>query len=119
MKMNTLTLLLALFVATSIFAQTVTTFSDGTPDDAIAIDSNGNIYCSNYIGDTIFKFTPTGEVSSFVMGLNTPNGLAFNSNEELYVCDGQQNTIYNTILMEIYWIRIQRYSILQELLNRF
>jgi len=94
MKKNTLTILAAIFMATTLFAQTVTTFTEGTPDDAIALDSNGNIYCSNYVGDTVFKFTPTGEVSSFITGLNTPNGLAFNSNDELYVCDGQGNTIY-------------------------
>lgn len=75
-------------------AQTVTTFSDGTPDDAIALDTQGNIYCSNYVGDTVFKFTPSGGMTPFITGLNTPNGLAFNSNEELYICDGQGNTIY-------------------------
>ncbi|MEZ4794905.1 MAG: T9SS type A sorting domain-containing protein [Flavobacteriaceae bacterium] len=75
-------------------AQTVTTFSDGTPDDAIALDASGNIYCSNYVGDTVFKFTPSGEGTPFVTGLVTPNGLAFNSSGELYVCDGQANTIY-------------------------
>jgi DNA-binding beta-propeller fold protein YncE len=85
------TLLMGCFMSHS---QTVTTFTEGTPDDAIAIDANGNIYCSNYVGDTVFKFTPEGEVTSFITGLNTPNGLAFNSNQELYVCDGQGNTIY-------------------------
>lgn len=95
MKKIILLPLAALFFATaSIFSQTVTTFTDGTPDDAIALDSNGNIYCSNYVGDTVFKFTPSGEMSAFITGLNTPNGLAFNSNQELYVCDGQGNTIY-------------------------
>ena len=75
-------------------AQTVTTFSDGTPDDGIALDIQGNIYCSHYMGDTVFRFTPSGDMTPFITGLNTPNGLAFNSNEELYVCDGQGNTIY-------------------------
>ena len=75
-------------------AQTVTTFTEGTPDDAIVLDNDGNIYCSNYTGDTVFKFSPTGEPTAFITGLNTPNGLAFNSNQELYVCDGQGNKIY-------------------------
>lgn len=75
-------------------AQTVTTFTEGTPDDAIVLDNDGNIYCSNYTGDTVFKFSPTGEETAFITGLNTPNGLAFNSNQELYVCDGQGNKIY-------------------------
>jgi len=86
----------ALLFMTSVLtnAQTVSTFTGGTPDDGIALDSNGNIYCSNYVGDTVYKFTPTGDVSSFITGLVTPNGLAFNSNDELYVCDGQANIIY-------------------------
>lgn len=94
--MKTHVLLIFTFLIGSHFitAQTVTTFTDGTPDDAIAIDSNGNIYCSNYVGDTVFKFTPSGDVSSFITGLNTPNGLAFNSNGDLYVCDGQGNMVY-------------------------
>lgn len=94
MKKITRTLLIGLLFNVALFAQTVTTFTDGTPDDDIALDSNGNIYCSNYVGDTVFRFTPTGDMTPFITGLNTPNGLAFNSNDELYVCDGQANTIY-------------------------
>jgi len=84
----------SLFLVTVGWSQTVTTFTNGTPDDAIVLDNAGNIYCSNYVGDTVFKFTPNGDVSSFITGLSSPNGLAFNSNQELYVCDGQGNTIY-------------------------
>ncbi len=94
MKKNTITLLICFLVTIPLLAQTVTTFTDGTPDDDIAIDSNGNIYCSNYVGDTVFKFTPSGVGTPFITGLITPNGLAFNSNDELYVCDGQGDTIY-------------------------
>ncbi len=94
MKIKTTTLCFLLLFSLCVHAQTVSTFTGGTPDDAIALDSNGNIYASNYVGDTVFKFTPSGDVSSFVTGLVTPNGLAFNSNDELYICDGQGNTIY-------------------------
>ncbi len=94
MKKITLFLFTGLLINLSAFSQTVTTFTGGTPDDGIALDANGNIYCSNYVGDTVFKFTPAGDVSSFVTGLNTPNGLAFNSSGELYVCDGVGNTVY-------------------------
>ncbi|MBX2828157.1 MAG: T9SS type A sorting domain-containing protein [Flavobacteriaceae bacterium] len=94
MKIKNSTLIMLFVITGGLYGQTVTTFTGGTPDDGIAVDSNGNIYCSQYTGDTIFKFTPTGEVSSFATGLNTPNGLAFNSNDELYACDGQGNTVY-------------------------
>ncbi|MDC8006021.1 SMP-30/gluconolactonase/LRE family protein [Aureisphaera galaxeae] len=94
MKLKIITFCMCALASLWAHAQTVTTFSQGTPDDAIVLDSNGNIYCSQYTGDTVFKFTPAGDVESFVTGLNTPNGLEFNSNDELYVCDGQGNTIY-------------------------
>lgn len=92
--MKRIIVLLVLFFSLSGFSQTITTFAGGTPDDGIAIDGNGNIYCSNYEGDTVFRYTPSGEVTSFITGLNTPNGIAFNSNEELFVCDGEGAKIY-------------------------
>ncbi len=69
MKKITLFLCAGLLIKVMAFSQTVTTFTAGTPDDAIVLGGNGNIYCSNYVGDTVFKFTPTGDVSSFVTGL--------------------------------------------------
>jgi sugar lactone lactonase YvrE len=92
--MKKITQIIILLLSAYGFTQSVSTFTNGTPDDGIALDSNGNIYCSNYTGDTVFKFTPSGSVTSFITGVNTPNGIAFNSNEELYVCDGAGSTIY-------------------------
>ena len=94
MKKSITNLLLLCITVFNVNAQNVSTYTDGTPDDAIAIDSNGNIYCSNYVGDTVFKFTPSGTGTAFITGLNTPNGLEFNSNDELYVCDGMENMIF-------------------------
>lgn len=75
-------------------AQTVSTYKQGTPDDAIILDADGNIYCSNFVGDTVFKFDAEGNSEAFLSGLNTPNGLAFNSAGHLYVCDFMAQTIY-------------------------
>ena len=94
MKKNTLTILVAIFMASSFFAQTVTTYTDGTPDDAMILDSNGNLYASNFTGDSVFKYDSEGNGVPFITGLNTPNGLAFDSNENLYVCDFSGQTIY-------------------------
>ena len=94
MKKNTLTILAGLFLASSLFAQTVTTYTDGTPDDAMVLDSNGNLYASNFVGDSVFKFDPDGNGVPFITGLNSPNGLAFDSNEDLYVCDFYGLAIY-------------------------
>lgn len=72
------------------FSHRVTTILD-TPDaaidDALAFDSQGNLYGSNFSGDTVYKITPSGEVSAFVTGLQNPNGLAFDSRDNLFVVE--------------------------------
>jgi len=97
--MKTTILLVAMSIVTlGSFAQTtVSTLVDApaTPfTDDIIQDDSGNLYCADYSGDAVFKRTPSGIVSTFVSGLNTPNGLAFNSSGELYVCDNIGNRIY-------------------------
>ncbi len=94
----TVTTILILFFAISGVCQTVvsTLVNDGaTPftDDLIE-DASGNLYCADYSGDAVFKRTPSGTVATFVSGLNTPNGLAFNSLGELYVCDNIGSRVY-------------------------
>jgi len=106
MKKNTLTILSAIFMATTFFAQTVTTYLDGTPDDAMVLDSNGNLYASNFMGDAVFKFDADGNGVPFITGLNSPNGLAFDSNENLYICD-------------FYGVAIYKYDIDGNLLDSF
>ena len=49
MKKITLFLFTGLLMNLSAFSQTVTTFTGGTPDDALVLDDNGNIYCWKYI----------------------------------------------------------------------
>ena len=93
MKQILLPLLFLMFTAQWISAQIVSTYTDGTPDDAIAIDSNGDVYASNFIGDTIFKFDSNGNATAFITGLDTPNGIAFDSQDNLYVCDWNANLI--------------------------
>lgn len=69
---------------------TVSTFlnsPDADVDDAMAFDSEGNLYGSNFAGNTVYKITPSGEVSPFVTGLSNPNGLAFDSKDNLYVAE--------------------------------
>ncbi|WP_128755180.1 T9SS type A sorting domain-containing protein [Aquimarina sediminis] len=81
-----------LFMLLSIvgYSQTVTTILDSPTediDDALALDSQGNLYGSNFAGDTVYKITPSGEVSAFVTGLSNPNGLAFDSEDNLFVVE--------------------------------
>ena len=94
MKKIILSILVFLFLFLSGVSQTtVTTFSYGSPDDAIAIDSAGNIYASSFPLGEVYKYTPTGDGSDFITGLTNANGIAFDSNDNLYVCDFGGNEI--------------------------
>ncbi len=81
-----------LFIMLSVvgYGQNITTILNSPEvnvDDALAFDSKGNLYGSNFDGDTVYKITPSGEVSAFVTGLINPNGLAFDSQDHLFVVD--------------------------------
>lgn len=92
MKKTTLIFLATLLTLAS-SAQTVSTYTDGTPDDAIAIDENGNIYASQFTGDSVFTFDSNGTATTFVSGLDTPNGIDFDSDGNFYVCDFNANEL--------------------------
>lgn len=94
----TISALTLLLLGQLAYAQTMVTtlVNDGaTPftDDLIE-DASGNLYCADYSGDAVFKRTSSGTITTFVSGLNTPNGLAFNSSGELYVCDNVGSRVY-------------------------
>ena len=76
------------------FAQTVSTVADGLYYDGLAVDNNGMVYGSNFIGDQVYKYDPTSEVVSlFVDGLTTPNGIAIGEDGAVYVCEASANRI--------------------------
>lgn len=62
--------------------------------DDLVFDSNGNLYCADYSGTSVYKRTPSGVVSIFSTGFNTPNGMAFDSNGNMFMCDNIGNAIY-------------------------
>ncbi|WP_405208580.1 hypothetical protein [Aquimarina sp. LLG6339-5] len=73
---------------------TVETVTDGSFHDGLAIDRKGNLYGSDFVGNTVYKMTPSREVTVFAEGLVSPNGIGINKNDEIYVCDHFGNTIY-------------------------
>jgi gluconolactonase len=58
-------------------------FSEGP-----AADRNGNVYFSDINAGKIYKWSTDGSVTVFIQGLNKPNGLAFDGNGMLIVCEG-------------------------------
>ncbi|WP_299246116.1 SMP-30/gluconolactonase/LRE family protein [uncultured Aquimarina sp.] len=73
---------------------TVETVTDGAFYDGLAIDRKGNLYGSDFVGNTVYKMTPSREVTVFANGLVSPNGIGINKDNEVYVCDNFGNTIY-------------------------
>jgi sugar lactone lactonase YvrE len=73
-------------------APSITPFATGfNAPEGMAFDANDNLYVANYLGDSISKVTPDGEVSTFASGFPTngftsyPSGLAFDAAGNLYV----------------------------------
>lgn len=74
---------------------TVSTLVEGPAglDDAISIDSEGNLYVSHYEGTTVKKVTPDGVVSTFVSGLLSPNGTTIAADGTLFVTNATGSRI--------------------------
>lgn len=82
--------LLVAFITLGAHSQTVTTFlnsNNADVDDAMALDSHGNLYGSSFYGGSVTKIAPDGTVSNFVSGLAWANGLAVDSEDNIYVCE--------------------------------
>ena len=92
-----LSILLFCGMLISAHSQQVSTFHNDPlqrVDDALIFDNQGNLFGSHFMGNTVYKITPSGVCAPFATGFNTPNGLAFDSQNNLYVCDLSGNRIY-------------------------
>jgi len=56
-------------------------------EDGMARDHTGNLFVSQYQGDTVRRIAPDGTVSVFANGFNTPNGLAVDAAGNVYVAN--------------------------------
>ncbi|GAA4275239.1 SMP-30/gluconolactonase/LRE family protein [Aquimarina gracilis] len=73
---------------------TVSTVFEGSFQDGLAEDSKGNIYGSDFAGNTVYKLDRSGNVAVFANGFTTPNGIGINSKDEIYICDNFGNKIF-------------------------
>ena len=80
-------------MATFSFSQTVTTVTDGNFYDSIGQDSQGNIYCSDFFGDSVFKYDTNGNVTTFKNGLTNPNGVDVNEQDEILICENGMDRV--------------------------
>lgn len=80
----------------SIFAQSVSTFvpAGSGPDDFILKDSVGNLFVSGWQTGNVYHVTPAGVTTVYASGFSTVNGLAWDGQGNLVVCDPNGNGIY-------------------------
>lgn len=89
-------LLLFLLFTITTNAQRVTTYLDAPDamvDDALVLDSQGNLYGSSFYGGTVTKVAPDGTVTPFVSGLIYANGLAVDSHDNVFVAAYAEGSI--------------------------
>lgn len=72
----------------------VSTVTEGAFQDGLAQDSKGNVYGSDFRGNTVYKLDASGTVTVFADGLTTPNGIGVNHKDEIYICDNFGNKIF-------------------------
>lgn len=94
----TLHLIFFQVIALSMFisAQTVSTFAGPgiSINDGLIQAADGTIYGSRFGGDTVYKVSTNGMVTPYATGFAAPNGLEFDADSNLVVCDHFGNTIY-------------------------
>ncbi|MCH9659562.1 MAG: T9SS type A sorting domain-containing protein [Bacteroidetes bacterium] len=90
------TVLSALLICSSwVQAQIVSTIETGEISDGLAIDSEGNIYASDYGGDSVYKYNVSGNfVTTFQSGFSNPNGIGVSPQDEIYICEAGGGTIH-------------------------
>jgi len=92
--MKTILTLCIILITAFAKAQTVTTITEGLFFDGLGITSNGDVYCSNFQGDQVFKYEyATADVTTFATGLVNPNGIGVTNNDHIYVCEAGAGTI--------------------------
>jgi sugar lactone lactonase YvrE len=57
--------------------------------DALAFDSQGNLYVANWFGNTVTVYSPAGDLIRTIQdGVYGPESIALDSKDSLYVADG-------------------------------
>lgn len=72
---------------------TIDGFVDKTSEPFGIAERDGHIYVSDGQNGKIFKIKPGFEKIGFAVGLNTPSGIAFDKNGDLFVADSGTSTI--------------------------
>lgn len=88
--------LLAILISVSIHSQSVTTlYSSGQGiNDAIILLQDGSIIGSDHEGNSIYKLFPDGSMETIATGINAPNGLIIDNEENIYIGAPKEDKIY-------------------------
>ncbi|HEV2329929.1 MAG TPA: hypothetical protein VGY56_14200 [Verrucomicrobiae bacterium] len=70
---------------------TQSTFATGVDPKALAFNSAGDLFESDYKSGNIYEYAPNGARSTFASGFSTPQALAFNNAGDLFVGAGYGN----------------------------
>lgn len=94
MKKLGLIILITQLIGFSLKSQTVSTVTPGNFTDGLAKDHLGNVYCSDWGGNIVYKLDTSGAVSIFKGGFSNPNGIAVDDSNHIYICDHTANRIF-------------------------
>lgn len=86
--------ILSLLSGIFVHSQTVSTITAGSFTDGLGIDGYGNVYCSAWGGNTVYKLDTLGNVTVFKNGFSNPNGIAVNDSNQIFICDHTADTIF-------------------------
>ncbi len=74
-------------------SQSVVPFSGLTLPLAVAVDSEGDVFASEYGNNDVLKITPAGVQTVVASGLKIPAGLAVDSAGDLFIADAGNNRV--------------------------
>ena len=92
-----LTAILVLCCATQLLAEDLTVIGDGFRfTEGPAVDASGTLYFSDIPAERIFKCRPEGKVELFRENSGGANGLLFDPDGNLLVCEGNNKRVTST-----------------------
>ncbi|HKX13285.1 MAG TPA: Calx-beta domain-containing protein [bacterium] len=65
----------------------------GPSGDCVVVGPDGNIYACDFFDNQVFRFSPDGNGSPFLTGIDGPEGLDFDADGNIYVSGCNENAV--------------------------